>query len=277
VPLRHPDFHAPPLYQCLFPHHFAYTQRRGGWVLDRLAPKNRPMDGVAVSAGSPYEDEFALAGLCGISPYLRFLFPRDADDPRAVLDPRRLPASDRARWRQAFHHFLQKQMFTKGRRLILKSPPHMGRVATILEMLPEARFIHIRRDPYEVFASSRKLWREGIAHSHLQRPDPAAIDELILAWHLELFTLFRRDRAAIPPGHLAEVRFEDLVRDPEACLRRIFAELDLPEFGRFWPPCRDYLASLQGYRRNVHALDAADRARVAARWRPMFTAYGYPC
>jgi len=273
---RHPGFHAPTLYQCLFPHHFAYTQRRGAALFNWLAPRTRPMDQVALSAGVPYEDEFALAALGGISPYLRFLFPQAADDPRMALDLRQLSPEDLAQWRATFRFYLQKLMFTKGRRLVLKSPPHTGRVGVILEMLPGAKFIHLRRDPYTVFASTRKLWRDGVAHSHLQRFPAAAVDELLLSWHLELFELFERDRALIPPGDLVEVRFEELEREPRKCLEEIFDRLGLPDRDRFWSACQEQLAALRGYRKNSYDLSAEERVMVSERWRRMFETYGYP-
>ena len=42
---------------------------------------------------------------------------------------------------------------------MLKSPPHLGRVKTLLEMFPQAQFVHIVRDPAEVFASTKRLWQ----------------------------------------------------------------------------------------------------------------------
>src|SRR5687768_18104609 len=44
-------------------------------------------------------------------------------------------------------------------RSILKSPPHTCRVPTLLRLFPDARFVHIVRDPYAVYPSTLHLWR----------------------------------------------------------------------------------------------------------------------
>lgn len=271
----HPDFHCPTLYQTLFPAHFAYSQRLGARCINYLVPATRPMDNVPLAVHTPHEDEFALAALCGISPYLRFLFPESSSS-RTALDPRRLSPGDLQIWKDTFLSYLRKLTFSSGRRLVLKSPPHTGRVETILGLLPGAKFIHITRNPYDVFLSSRKLWRDGAAHSHLQRPGPETVDGIILSWHLELFDLFERDRGLIPTGSLVEIRYDDLCLDPWNCLERIFAELNLPGFDLFRPRCEAYLGSVHGYRGNALAVDGATRRIVSTRWRRMFEAYGYP-
>lgn len=234
------------------------------------------MDNVTLAVHTPHEDEFALASLCGISPYLRFLFPETASGSRAALDPRKLSPRDLQRWKETFLAYLRKLTFSGGRRLVLKSPPHMGRIETILDLLPEAKFIHITRNPYDIFLSSRKLWRDGAAYSHLQHPVSGGVDEIILSWHLELFDLFERDRDRIPAGSLVEIRYADLKQDPWPCLERIFEELNLPGFDLFQPRCEAYLNSVRGYRGNAFTLDKETRQTVATRWRRMFEAYGYP-
>jgi hypothetical protein len=86
------NFDCPTVYQAMFPHHFCFSQKRGYYIFDRFAPEKRPMDNMALRAAAPHEDEFALAGLCAVSPYLRFLFPVTGDDGYSSLDPRNLPS-----------------------------------------------------------------------------------------------------------------------------------------------------------------------------------------
>jgi omega-hydroxy-beta-dihydromenaquinone-9 sulfotransferase len=265
------------LYQASFPHHFVYSQPWGARIMNRIAPKKRPMDNVALFAHAPHEDEFALAALTGVSPYMQFWFPRAGDQGYSALDPRELPRAALNRWKNALVHFLRKITFsTGGKRIILKSPPHLGRVETLLALFPGARFIHICRNPYEVYLSTRKLWRDGISYSHLQQPHPDLVEEIIFSWYTRLFALFERDRGLIPVGALAEVRFEDLVARPGDSLAKIYEDLQLPDFDPFWINASRYLQSIGEYRRNEYTLDEESRARVNRRWRPAFERYGYP-
>jgi hypothetical protein len=143
-------------------------------------------------------------------------------------------------------------------------------------MFPGAKFVHITRNPYVVYQSFQKNWRRGHALSHLQKPDPEVVDEVILSWYEDLFALFERDRGLIPPGDLSELRFEDLEKSPRDCLARIYQGLSLPDFDRFWEKASVYLESLAGYKKNVYGLSEEVRAKVNRRWGFFFERYGYP-
>ncbi len=271
-----PNFTCPTAYQAMFPHHFVYSQSWGAGIFNAFAPGKRPMDNVAMDGFTPHEEEMALAGLCAVSPYMRVLFPATGDGAYSALDPDRLPPGALADWQAALRLFLKKLSFSKGKRIVLKSPPHLGRVAVLLKMFPEAKFIHIVRNPYAVYLSARKLWRAGLSYSHLQKVDPRQVDELILSWYTELYALFDRDRPLIPAGSFFELRFEDLERSPRDCLERLYGELNLPGFGAFWERAAAYLEGLKGYRKNTHLLGEEDRATVSRRWHFAFGRYGYP-
>jgi omega-hydroxy-beta-dihydromenaquinone-9 sulfotransferase len=270
-----PHFTCPTAYQTMFPHHFVYSQPWGAGIFNAFTPGKRPMDNVAINGGTPHEEEMALAGLCGISPYMRVLFPVTGDGAFSALDPGKLPPGALAEWQESFRLFLKKLSFSRGKRIVLKSPPHLGRIAVLLKMFPGAKFIHIVRNPYAVYLSSLKLWRSGLAYSHLQKANPQGVEDLIFSWYTELYSCFERDRSLIPSGSLHELRFEDLESSPRDCLERLYAELGLPDFERFWQRAGEYLKSLEGYTKNSHWLTERDRAKVNQRWVFTFARYGY--
>jgi hypothetical protein len=171
---------------------------------------------------------------------------------------------------------MKKLSFSKGKRIVLKSPPHLGRLAVLLQMFPGAKFVHITRNPYVVYQSFQKNWRRGHALSHLQKPDPRVIDAVILSWYTDLFDLFERDRGLIPPGNLHELRFEDLEKSPRDCLARLYQDLGLPSFEGFWDRASVYMESFAGYKKNAYTLTEEVRAKVNRRWGFFFERYGYP-
>ena len=84
----------------------------------------------------------------------------------------------------------------------------------IRRLLPEARFIHVIRDGRDVAASWRTMW---FAPS-------SDVGELAALWRDRIErTRARGERA----GHYLEVRYEQLVTDPEPELRRICAHVEL--------------------------------------------------
>lgn len=271
-----PTFTCPTAYQVMFPHHFVYTSPWGIKIFNHLTPGKRPMDNVSYYGTSPDEEEKAVAALSGVSPFFRILFPATGNDDYMALDYKKLPPEALASWQEAFRLFVRKLSFSKNRRIILKSPLHLGRIPILLEMFPGAKFIHITRSPYVVYLSFQKNWRCGHAHSHLQKPDPLIIDELILSWYRELFPLFERDRGLIPPGDLHELHFEDLEKSPRSCLEKLYHELNLPDFERFWQHASVYLQSIANYQKNAYSLTEEVRAKVSNHWGFFFERYGYP-
>jgi hypothetical protein len=129
-----------------------------------------------------------------------------------------------------FHRdFLQHlQWRCPGQRWVLKAPCHVLDLEDLLQVYPDAGVIVTHRDPLKVLSSCasftevlrwgfsdrvdkvsvgqevRQRWEEGALLAVKQRQTPAA-------WHDQLF----------------DVHYLDLVRDPMAMVRRIYAYYDL--------------------------------------------------
>ena len=270
------NFTFPTAYEAMFPHHFIFSRPSGPRIFDLIAPKERPMDNLPFSANIPHEDEFALAALSTASPYMQVLFPLTGDHPYSVLDPQQLPEDYLERWKASLVYFLKKLTYLKGKRILLKSPAHLGRIRTLLQLFPEAKFIHIVRNPYAVYLSTRKLWEKCFAYSHLQTVNPERVDEVIFQWYKGIFFLFERDRALIPAGSLHEMKFEELEEAPESSLEQIYEGLGLPEFDGYRKRVSPYLEGVKGYRKNHYFMDTLNREKVRTQWRSIFERYDYP-
>jgi hypothetical protein len=269
----------PNVFQTFNPHIFLLLERRVGPVADRLLVRRRFQDDVAIGVAVPEEDEVALCTLTGLSPYLDWVFPRDGEVYRKYLTFRGVPPDEVARWSAAFTAFLKKLTFKYGGRpAVLKSPPHTARIRLLLETFPGARFVHIRRNPYDVFASTGHLWRKVLPVVRLQHGPPPDADEPILSIYTEMHDAFFEERGLIPPGRFCEVGYEDLDRDPVGVLRSVYGALGMDGFeGEVRPRVEAYLASISGFRKNRHAeLPEALRQRIAREWRRSFEAWGYP-
>jgi len=269
------NFACPTAYQACFPHHFVFSQA-GGTVFNLLAPEKRPMDNVAFSSSTPHEDEFALAAVSTVSPYMKVLFPVTGDELYSRLDPLLVPLEAREEWARALVLFLKKLTLSEGRRAVLKSPPNTARISPLLNLFPDAQFVNIVRDPYIVYLSTHKLWKDALGNAHLQVPDPEQVDEMILSWYCQMMDLYERDKGLIPSGALHEMKFEDLEQDPLGVLRDMYQKLDLPGFSEFEPRVIEYLSSIEGYEKNNYSLDEATRAKVYRRWSTTFERHRYP-
>lgn len=154
-----------------------------GPVMDALGVRKRPQDNMTQGSGSPAEDEFAHCVSTFLSPYMGWVFPRSSVDYDQYLTFRGVPDDELHRWKTAFVGFLKKLTLVSDRPLLLKSPPHTARVRLLLEMFPDARFVHIRRHPYRVFQSTMHLWMTGPPYYQLQLSgEPIAIERIIATY-----------------------------------------------------------------------------------------------
>src|SRR5207249_4401986 len=149
----------PNTYECLEPNHFLLTERLVARYLHFLMPSRRPMDNMRAGWDRPQEDEFALCMMGQPSPYLTIAFPNHPPEYPEYLDFDGVRPAAVAAWKKAYYRYLQALTYKKRKRLILKDPPHTSRIRVLLELFPEARFVHIIRDPCVVFPSTVNLWK----------------------------------------------------------------------------------------------------------------------
>src|SRR5262245_35790920 len=151
---RDDRFAFPNMYQVLYPNSFLLTERVHAPLVGMFMDEKRPMDNMRFGVAEPQEDEWALAGMIGRSYLLGGSFPRRAEFHARYLTLRDLTPAELDEWKAALRWLVQKLSFKYGRPLVLKSPGHTGRVRALLDLFPDARFLHIRRDPYVVFQSA---------------------------------------------------------------------------------------------------------------------------
>jgi hypothetical protein len=267
----------PTTFQVYYPRTFL-TRKSAARMMAAVMPRTRPQDRVAVGVDEPQEDEFALCALTGRAVPVGWAFPRSADWYHRYLTLREAPEAEVAEWASAMASLVRKLAFAAaGRPLVLKSPGHTGRIRILLELFPDARFVHIRREPFVVFQSTRHTMRAVAPWFALQRPDFDGLDERIIRQYRESYDAYFEERALIPEGHLHEVSFEQLEADPIGLLRGLYEALRLPRFDHAEPTVRAYLQSLSGYRKNEFPeLDEPLRGRLAREWGRCFEEWGYP-
>lgn len=262
-------------YDCFSPADFLSTRGFNTFCFPFLVPDRRPMDNVAIGWDRPQEDEFALLNLGVPSIYETAAFPKHGPANVQYLDFAGLAPSEIERWKNGLLWFLRRLNFRDPRRIVLKSPPHLGRVATLVEMFPDAQFIHIVRNPFDIYASTLRLWRALFATQGMQKADCDWLEEFVFDNFDRLYAAYRQQRELLRPEQLCEVRYEDLVADPVGQVLTIYESLQLGELDRVMPRLEEYVASLADYEPNIHRMDAATHERVADRWEWYFRQYGY--
>jgi hypothetical protein len=263
-------------YQVVNPFTFLTTEETNTRRFRKLLPDTRPMDNMALSFDAPQEDEFGPCLACFRSLYPGISFPRSLDHYERYLTFRGVPQNEIDEWKAAFLWFARKLTLKNPRPLVLKSPPHTARIRLLLEMFPEARFVHIHRDPYVVFQSFQHYYDTACWYTYMQRPDLAGIDDLILRRYTAMYDAYFAEKDLIPAGRLHEIPFAALEADPMGEIAALYERLALPGFDRFSPKLRQYVESLRGYQKNrYHGLPPETQEKVHRAWRRSFEAWGY--
>ncbi len=246
-------------------------------LLARALPTGRYIDSMAVSPDSPQEDEIALANMTPLSFYHGLYFPgrfEDAFDSGVFFDG--CDVEEVEAWQHILRYFYRKLSIRQGgRRLLIKNPVYTARIGLIARTFPGARFIHIHRSPYKVFGSMRNFYRALLAQFALQPYDHVPIDEIIFRSYSRMMDALIEDSAALPPNRFAEVRFEELQRQPMAVLEDVYQNLRLDGYANAAPSFSGYLDSVRNYKKGSHPIPAELQARIAERWHPLIERWGY--
>jgi hypothetical protein len=273
-----PQFGRVTLLQAGMPNDFLTLS---GFALKRIArqlPDKRLMDNVPVSATAPWEEEMALTSTGRMSFYHVSFFPRRME--RIFNEAVMFDGGDpnlQAIWKRQYLAFLRKVQFAEhGKPLLLKNPANTARITLLQAMFPGARFVHIRRNPYKVYASTIHLYLKAQQAWGLQATDRESVARHVLESYPRLMNAYFEQRGELGDRQLVEVRYRDLQDDPMSLLASIYEQLDLPGHDAAAPRFAAYLDSQRGYRKNVLSITPQEKAEIARRWQAIFELLGYP-
>jgi hypothetical protein len=275
-----PGFCYPTLVDVLrpydfYPNPFEFISR---WFLLRAVPPIRPMDEIRLDPDLPQEEELALATMGAPSFFNCLYFPKHmkkvfADEVLfATPDDEYVQA-----WRDALGYYLAKlAALNPQRRLLLKNPAHSTRIPHLRAMFPGAKFIHIHRHPSAVFHSTRKLYHSMLRQCALQEYESADIDDLILFSYPEVMHRLLDGLAALPPGHLSVVRYDELAADAVGTVGRVYRELEIDHFDSVRLSLAAYVAENAHKSPSPPEIDQQTASRITSRWDEVCIRLGYP-
>ena len=275
--LRDPQFGHLSFLHCQAPWAFLTAEPLAHRLFAKLAPATRPMDNVEFGLNEPMSEDFALGAMTDITHYHSYYFPRHGDEIfRRTILFEGLSETEIERWQQTYRYLLQKgAVANAGKQLLLKNPAPSGRLPAILKMFPNARFIHVYRNPYVVIASTLKLMDRFLHLLALQRHDWDSVREACLVRYQLLMERLLRDKELIPPSQLFEVSHEEMTSRPLEVLERAYSHLGLPGFDAAQPRQQAYVESLANYETNRYGFDDATIGHWAPFLKVALDRWGY--
>lgn len=188
-----------------------------------------------------------------------------------------IPVSEKEAWDRSFLYLLRKiSIANGGKQLVLKSPPHTARIPHLLGLFPQAKFLFIHRNPYEVYLSNQRFWRVLQKEYALQTTRSVDVNAIILDTYSKMMQSYLYARNSVPHGQLAELSYSDFVKAPVSSLRNVYQELQLDDFGY----CEQKLERFTGAQRQFvplkHEMRETEKKLVTEKLEPFLRQWNYP-
>ena len=263
-----PQFGFVTMLEALFPNAFLGNALFKSFMRLFL-PNTRPMDNMEMGIDKAQEEEMALSNLFPYTFYNGFYFPKKLREfYYKYIRFENLPKKVQEKWIDIYNYLLRKTTWNMhGKQLILKNPANTGRIKFLLKMFPNAKFVHIYRNPYVVFASTKRFYQKTVDAFKLQRVSDEEIEGDILWIYKNMMKTYFKEREMIPKGNLIEIKFEDLEAQPLVELEKIYKQLKIDGFNKAIPSFCSYLDGLHNYRKNLYRFPQKMIEKVKSYWK----------
>ena len=247
------------------------------FLLSPLMPETRPQDNVKVDTDLPAEEEQPLSVMSMRTGFHTWSFPSN----RSYFDKYNtfsgITPEEKMAWQQDYQFVLKNiSYFNDGKRLVLKNPHNTSRVKELLELYPNAKFVFIHRNPYDVFVSTRHLMFRAVRAQFLEFVSHQEIEDMILYYFEKTMKKYIAEKNLIPKENLVEVSFDDMEKDSYGQIGNMYDKLDLPNFDQAKPFIEEYLNSVKNYKKNKFRNLRPDmQERINKEWKFAFEEWGY--
>lgn len=268
-------------YQTVFPHYMLALQGLFKPVMGWLMPSHRPTDNMELAPDLPQEEEFALQNTCPYTYYNFWFFPeRMQEYCDRYLTMKDATPEEIAEFKDKFMKVVKVSMWNSrygipDAQYLSKNPPHTGKIKTLVEMFPNAKFIYLMRNPYTVFESSRSFFTNTIAPLELHSIPLDQMERNILRNYMELYNAYQEQKKYIPEGNLFEVKFEDIEKDAMGITERIYRELGIPGWDNARPAIEKYISGKKNYKKNQYQYDPRTIQLVNEAWGTVLNEWDY--
>ena len=263
---------APRMIDCLYPYLNKYFKFILAPILKKALPETRLMDKMKVAWDAPQEEEFALS-LMTLDTSVSFLYAPKSNSKN--LNSSVLLGDDRvkSKWLKTHLKFARKlQSMNKGKTLVFKSPSNTSRIKELLEIYPDAKFIHIVRNPIDVIPSTLNLYKKLLPEFSLQDESQIDLDEFVFSFYEQMMSKYLRTKGELNSTQLFELKYEEFVEQPIENLEKAFQQLNIPIDVYSLTP---FFASRKSFSRNKFEMEKGLKASITSRCIEVFENYNY--
>lgn len=271
-----PQFYYPTWANVMSPHAFVTGLQIIKFVGRMVGSVKRPIDNIQMNQDLPAEDEFILANLGCLTSYHGFYFPNNRKFYCRYTYLDKLTPAEITQWKTQMMGLYQKITFSGANKPILsKNPPNTARIKYLLELFPNAKFIHIYRNPYTVYLSTLKAFKKLINELTLQKCENIDLGEEIFYNYHQLMKTFFSQQPLIPSENFVEIKFEEFERNPIHELEKIYSTLGLSDFNLMKSKYVENFDTLKSYQKNQFSLTPELADEIYKHWHFTIDKWGY--
>jgi hypothetical protein len=261
---KDPQFAYPTTLQTVAPAIFMGFENLIKPIVVGSLPETRPQDNIKLGADLPQEEEYAIGNLSPYSFYHGWCFPKNMDFYNKFVFMDEIPNFMIDEWKNVYMHFIKKiTLYFNNKQLLLKNPPNTGRIKLLLELFPDAKFIHIYRNPYHVYMSMKRNIEKEMTLYTLQHPDDKEkIIENMIKTYRKMFVKYFKEKTMIPNGNLVEVQYEDFVSNPLDTVKFIYEQLNLTGFKDAKPYIKKYVDTQKNVKAFSYEIDGDSKKMI---------------
>lgn len=245
-------------------------------LTDASLPETRPMDNVPLSSDEPTEDEYCVGSFSKYGYYHGMVFPRHFEKLAKLHSFEGLP-EDARRWKRDYDYVVKALThLADGKQLCLKNPANAFRIEQLLELYPNAKFIHTYRNPYTLFPSNMKYYRKVVPLYALQTFTDDMLRTEVLSLYQSHMKAYERTKSLVPEENLIEVKYEDFIVDPMPFMERIYEQFQLDGWEQAQVEFQRHFDSQRSYEANRFELSDEVIRTVNDHWDWIRELHGYP-
>lgn len=162
----------------------------------------------------------------------------------------RMPRKTRLKLMDYYRDCLKRHIFATGpqRTLLAKNVLIQGRLRAVMKAIPDMRIVYLVRNPYAAIPSFvsmySAMWRLLSPELAKSQKHARELAKLLC----DYYAYFEEIKSEFPSHQLIEVRYEDLVTDPEGTVKRIYRKFGLKLSGEFLRILKRESARAAGYK-----------------------------
>ncbi|MFQ3340150.1 MAG: hypothetical protein ACI9SS_000447 [Gammaproteobacteria bacterium] len=152
-------------------------------------------------------------------------------------------------WHKRFFQALE--LNGKPKRWLLKDPSHIGHIPEILRTYPNAKFIHIHRDPVESVGSFCSLIK-NVRSAFSKKINTVDIGKTVIDFWNHSLNKGMEDRKKLSSNQIIDINYHDFIKSPLIQIKNIYLQLGFDMNIETENSIEDYLSQDQGNSKPSH-------------------------